>query len=102
MCHRGVGGILRLDAQSSCLLELMVVHRARLSALRERGSGSGDLHPSAVRSNLQWRNPQREKALTAFAIGLYSHIAYREALMFNANSALAAGVRRGDHLFRRA
>jgi len=38
---------------------------------------------------MSW-NFQREKALTGFASVLYSQIAHREALMFNANSALGA------------
>ena len=75
------------------------------------------MHREVVQNSRLSRNFQREKALTAFASVLYSQIAHREALMFNANSALGAprrarwrsarmvshppGIRRENYLFRR-
>jgi hypothetical protein len=59
------------------------------------------MHREVVQNSGLWRNFQREKALTAFASALYSPIAHREALMFNATSALGA-PRRARWRFRAA
>jgi len=66
------------------------MHPARGRAHCDPPLPMGALHTPLVRNSRMSRNPQREKALTAFTSSLYSQIAHRDALMFNANSALGA------------
>src|SRR6267142_7189808 len=78
------------DCNYHILMIVAGMHRALGRALCERQLLLGALHHAYGADSRMSRNPQREKALTAFASGIYSQIAHREALMFNANSALGA------------